>query len=1182
MDNFDDIHPDSKDIAAGKNGGGHPDNPLLDKVLNRKRQRRPGSSLDDALHDLAAYQGSEYGSDTIIEPAEAGVAEEKPDPGDSPFSRTGANEDKYVVSGEVGRGGMGVILTAYDSDIRRDVAMKVITGDWQESREFIERFIKEAQVQGQLEHPNICPVHELGVDDSGQVYFTMKMVQGASLADMIIRTKESSGADEPKRLTDVLNIFLKICDGIAFAHSREIIHRDLKPDNIMVGDFGEVYVMDWGLAKILSVEEDKSQDGLFIASPADRSDTMRTMTGSIVGTPAYMPPEQAGGLVEKMDERSDIYSLGALLYELLTLAPPFSAENPWAILSKIGQEKPLSPSRRHPNGNISPELDSIVMKCLEKKKENRYQSVQDLKLEIELFLSGRPIGAMEYSLWRVFFKWVFRNKALALSVLTVLVILMVSFAVSYIRISASEREAVKQRDRADEQRQIAEAQKSFAEKQKSMAEQQRTRAEAERQAADQQRRSAEKNELVGRLNLAMVYEEKKDIGSALDLYSRLKEDMKKKGINVCPFIDLMQWRTVYNEGRSIKSVATASGWGSSFTCVEFAAQANVLAIGSSDLTVQLWNPLTGKLLGSIKGHQVPTTCLAFSLDGRLMATGDSASTIKIWDLKQQREVVSLVDPTLQTGTAHTRAVKCLTFSPDGKKLASGGDEIIKIWDVETGKVINSIWGHMRSIYTLAFSPDGKYLASSGKDGKVKLWDAKDGQLLETLHEHWKVVRKLVFSPDGGILASASDDFSIRLWDMEAKRLLTTLRGHTYDVYSLAFSPDGRILISGSGDNTVRFWDLERLSLISTFREHQSAVNSVSFSSDGRTAATASNDGTVKVWSLAREDMVRTVNLGDLKVRHITFSPDGSKMAIGPWAPKMVPVLFIDPETGGITDRFMKHGSSVRCVTFSPDGKLIATGGDDGVIKLGDVASREEIVALDFEKEEPTTFLSALFSAASEMWNMEARAGWSKDIACVAFSPDGKLLAAGGGKRTVKLWDVATHQVVHTFTECENDVYVLAFSPDGKLLFGGGRGIGLTVWDLENRRFIKQHEKPSSVTRDFSISPDGRLLAVAADGGLIALWDMENMECISVFREHIGRVNSVDFHPDGRVLASAGNDASVKLWDIKTGECLLTLREHESDVESVAFSPDGKLLVSGGRDCTFRIWKFGQALKPFEL
>ena len=264
MDNFDDIHPDSKDIAAGKNGGGHPDNPLLDKVLNRKRQRRPGSSLDDALHDLAAYQGSEYGSDTIIEPAEAGVAEEKPDPGDSPFSRTGANEDKYVVSGEVGRGGMGVILTAYDSDIRRDVAMKVITGDWQESREFIERFIKEAQVQGQLEHPNICPVHELGVDDSGQVYFTMKMVQGASLADMIIRTKESSGADEPKRLTDVLNIFLKICDGIAFAHSREIIHRDLKPDNIYIETFDNApraKLHDFGLSRRLTSHTERRLGG---------------------------------------------------------------------------------------------------------------------------------------------------------------------------------------------------------------------------------------------------------------------------------------------------------------------------------------------------------------------------------------------------------------------------------------------------------------------------------------------------------------------------------------------------------------------------------------------------------------------------------------------------------------------------------------------------------------------------------------------------------------------------------------------------------------------------------------------------------------------------------------------------------------------------------------------------------
>lgn len=349
------------------------DIPVLNEALRRRLQSDDDrSDFDGAIGDLAAIQGAGCGSDTLIDP---------PDDGESgPLAGGAAGEavsestsTHYEVGDEVARGGMGVILNAFDINIRREVAMKVIGSDWVESREFIERFVREAQVQGQLEHPNICPVHELGVDQDGKVYFTMKMVQGVSLADMIKEARETDADGDPQRLIEVLNIFLKICDGIAFAHSRGIIHRDLKPDNIMVGDFGEVYVMDWGLARILGSEDVRSS-GLIIAGRPPTGETLKTLAGSVVGTPAYMSPEQAGGKIDEMDERSDIYSLGALLYELLTMAPPFSGRTPWDILSRIGKEVPLRPSLRSSSGELSTELDTIVMKCLEKGKESRYQS----------------------------------------------------------------------------------------------------------------------------------------------------------------------------------------------------------------------------------------------------------------------------------------------------------------------------------------------------------------------------------------------------------------------------------------------------------------------------------------------------------------------------------------------------------------------------------------------------------------------------------------------------------------------------------------------------------------------------------------------------------------------------------------------------------------------------------------
>ena len=322
------------------------------------------------------------------------------------FKTTG---DKYAVVSEIGRGGMGVILSSKDLDIRREVAMKVITDQGKTSREFIERFIEEAQVQGQLEHPNICPVHELGRDSNGRIYFTMKMVKGRSLAEMIKRWKLTPAANSHQRITEALNIFLKICDGVAFAHSKGVIHRDLKPANIMVGDFGEVYVMDWGLAKIIGVEDD-CKDDLVITDRQEDGNVIKTMAGSVIGTPVYMPPEQAKGQVDLMDERSDIYSLGAVLYELLTLDIPFTGTSPWDVIRKVTADPPVPVTEKVAEGTIASELNTIVMKCLEKEPGERYRNVKELKQEVEFFLAGKPIAAMEYSLRELMYKWIKRNR----------------------------------------------------------------------------------------------------------------------------------------------------------------------------------------------------------------------------------------------------------------------------------------------------------------------------------------------------------------------------------------------------------------------------------------------------------------------------------------------------------------------------------------------------------------------------------------------------------------------------------------------------------------------------------------------------------------------------------------------------------------------------------------------------
>jgi hypothetical protein len=329
---------------------------------------------------------------------------------------------KHHLLGEIARGGMGAIMEARDPDLRREVAVKVMLPNASANPDVVARFVEEAQVQGQLEHPNVCPVHEIAQGPDGMPYFLMKRVRGKPLSDVI--EDYHSGGD--MNLTRLFEIFLKVCDAMGFAHSRSVIHRDLKPANVMVGDYGEVLVMDWGLAKIRG-RKDTRENGLVVQT--DRSEEagdLRTMDGDIIGTPAYMPPEQADGKVSKMNETSDIYSLGAILYEILAGVPPFSGA-PYSIIYKVIQGEVVPPSERlkeHGAGvqmAVPRELEAVVSKAMAKKQEDRYPSVKALREDILAWTEGRTLQAVEYSSLERAAKWVMRNKALS-SVIGVVVL----------------------------------------------------------------------------------------------------------------------------------------------------------------------------------------------------------------------------------------------------------------------------------------------------------------------------------------------------------------------------------------------------------------------------------------------------------------------------------------------------------------------------------------------------------------------------------------------------------------------------------------------------------------------------------------------------------------------------------------------------------------------------------------